>query len=66
VYAKAGFTVPAIIMDYEFEKVRDHVPSVNINTTAASEHVREIERKIRVVKEQAHGIICTLTYKKLP
>jgi hypothetical protein len=66
VYAKADFTISTIIMDYEFEKVRDHVPSVNINTTAASEHVREIERKIRVVNEQARGIICTLPYKTLP
>jgi len=65
VYAKAGFTVSTIIMNYEFEKVRDHVPSVNINTTAASEHVGEIEQKIRVVKEGALGIICTLPYKTL-
>jgi hypothetical protein len=35
VYDKAGFTVSTIIMDYEFEKVHDHVPSININTTAA-------------------------------
>ncbi len=66
VYAKAGFTVSTIIMDYEFEKVRDHVPSININTTAVPEHVGEIERKIRVVKEQEHGIIRTLPYKTLP
>ncbi len=43
-------------MDYEFEKVRDHVPSININTTAASEHIREIERKIHVITERAQGI----------
>jgi hypothetical protein len=43
VYAKSGFTISTIIMDYKFEKVRDHVPSVNINTTAASGHVGEIE-----------------------
>jgi hypothetical protein len=66
VYAKAGFTVSIIIMNYELEKVRDHVPSVNINTTAVSEHVGEIEQKIRVAKEQARGIICTLPYKTLP
>ncbi len=66
VYTKAGFTVSTIIMNYEFEKVRDHVPSFNINTTAASEQVGEIEQKIRVVKEQARGIMCTLPYKTLP
>jgi hypothetical protein len=66
VYAKAGFTVSTIIMNYEFEKVRDHVPSVNINTTAASEHVGEIEQKLCIVGERSHGIICTLPYKTLP
>jgi hypothetical protein len=65
VYAKAGFTVSTIIMDYEFENDHDHVPSVNINTAAAAEHVGEIEQKIRVVKEGALGIICTLPYKTL-
>jgi hypothetical protein len=53
-------------MDYEFEKVHDHVPGVNINTTAVAEHVEEIEQKLRVVKECAHGFICTLPYKTLP
>jgi hypothetical protein len=43
VYARAGFTVSTIIMDYKFEKVCDHVPSINVSTTAASEHVGEIE-----------------------
>jgi hypothetical protein len=51
VYAKAGFTVSTIIIDYKFEKVCDHVPSININMTAASQHVGETERKICVVKE---------------
>ena len=53
-------------MDYKFEKVCDHVSGININTTAVAEHVGEIEQKIRVVKEQARGIMCTLPYKTLP
>jgi hypothetical protein len=66
VYARAGFTVSTIFMDYEFEKVRDHVLGINIITTALAEHVGEIEQKIRVVKECMHGIICTLPHKTLP
>jgi len=66
VYARAGFRVQTILMDNEFEKVKDHVNSAILNTTAASEHVGEIERRIRVVKECARGIICTLPYPKLP
>ena len=37
-----------------------------LNTTAACEHVREVEQKIRVIKERARGTFTTLPYKKLP
>jgi hypothetical protein len=53
-------------MDNEFEKVRDHILDATLNTPAASEHVGEIERKIRVIKERSRGIICTLPYTRLP
>jgi len=46
VYTRAGFQVRVILMDNEFEKVRDHVPQVPLNTTAASEHIGDIERRI--------------------
>jgi hypothetical protein len=49
--------VSTILMEYEFGKVRDHVSGININTTAVAELVGEIEQKIHVVKECAHGII---------
>ena len=42
-----------ILMDMEFEKVWDHFPLAEMNTTAAQEHVGEIERHIRTVKERA-------------
>ena len=38
-------------MDREFEPVKDSVPIVEINTTAAREHVGLIERRIRVEKK---------------
>jgi hypothetical protein len=66
VYARAGFTVRTILMDNEFEKVRDYLPNVTLNTTAAAEHVGDIERRIRVIKERCRGIICTLPYKTFP
>ena len=37
-----------------------------INTTAAKEHVPEVERKIRLIKEQGRGILKTLPFKKMP
>ncbi len=43
------------LMDMEFEKLRDMLPNVTLNTTAAREHVGKIERKIRVMKERARS-----------
>jgi hypothetical protein len=66
VYARAGFTVQTVCMDNEFEKLKYHVPMLALNLPAASEHVGKIERRIRVVKERAHGLACTLPYPRLP
>jgi hypothetical protein len=46
IYAKAGFTVQTLFMDMEFNKLRDKLLNITLNTTAAREHVEEIERKI--------------------
>jgi hypothetical protein len=54
------------MMDMEFDKLKNLLAHVVLNTTAAREHVGEIERKIRVIKERARGTINTLLYKKLP
>jgi hypothetical protein len=37
-----------------------------INTTAAKEHVPEVECKIRLIKEGGRGILKTLLFKKIP
>ena len=42
------------------------MPHVALNTMAAREHIREVEQKIRVIKERAMGTFNTLPYKKLP
>jgi hypothetical protein len=61
-----GFTVSTILMDSKFEKVSCHVPGININTTVAAEHVREIEQKIRVVKDCTwHYLYPTLQHTSL-
>ncbi len=66
VYARAGFQVQTILMDDEFEKVRDHVPHANLNILVASEHIGEIKRKIRVIKRRSfwhrmHSTLCLHT-----
>ena len=54
------------LMDMEFEKLKDKLPNVILNTTAAREHVGEIERKIRVGKERARCTTSILSYDILP
>ena len=44
-----------IMMDMEFEKVKDKrgMELIDVDTTAAREHVGEIERGIRYLKERS-------------
>ena len=65
VYGRVGFTIQTILMDNEFEKVEDHLPMAALNTPAAVEHVGEIKRHVRIIKERTRGIICTLPYPRL-
>ena len=65
-YSRGGFQVGTVLMDNEFEKLTNLVPIVKINTTAAKEHVPEIERRIRLIKERGRGILNTLPFKKIP
>ncbi len=52
--------------DMEFDKLKNLLTHIALNTTVAREHVGKIECKIRVIKERARGTINTLPYKKLP
>ena len=65
-YARAGFTVNVVLMDQEFDKFVDEILLAEVNTTAVREHVAEIERAIRVIKERSRGILSTLPFKCLP
>jgi hypothetical protein len=66
VYARVGFVVRTILIDGEFEKVRNCLPNVECNTTAAKEHVSEAERTTCTIKEQARGLILTLPFTDIP
>ena len=43
-YAKGGFVVRNVLMDGEFEKVKPEISLVDINISAAREHLAKIER----------------------
>ena len=65
-YAHRGFQVGTVLMDNKFKKLRNLVPILVVNTTAAKEHVPEVERKIRLIKERGRGILNTLPFKRMP
>jgi hypothetical protein len=54
------------MMDQEFDKVEDACDMVEINTTAARKHVREIKRFIHTIKERSRALVSDLPYKFLP
>ncbi len=55
-----------LMMDGEFEKIKDLLSLVKCNTTAAKEHVSEAEQMIRIIKERAQGLISTLPFEYIP
>ena len=59
-YARGGFVVRLVLMDMEFEKIKDNFDKVEVNTTAAREHVGEIERGIRLMKDRSRCVISDL------
>ncbi len=65
-YARGGFQVGTVLMDNKFEKLRNLVPILAINTMAAKENIPEFKRKIRLIKEWRRGILNTLPFKKMP
>ena len=46
--------------------MKELLPTIVSNTTAAKENVAEAERKIRVVKEQNRGVVNTLPFTYIP
>ena len=65
-YERNGFVVNAILMDLEFESVKEVCPLVEINTVAAREHVGEIERMIRTVKDGTRCVSAPMPFEVLP
>jgi hypothetical protein len=54
VYAKRGFIIDTMLLDGQFESLRNTLAGhgIHTNVTSANEHVPEIERRIRTIKER--------------
>ena len=68
VYQRRGFHVEMALMDGEFGHLRGELASlgVTLNEASRDEHVGEIERFIRTVKERMRAIYNTLPFQKIP
>jgi hypothetical protein len=63
IYALRGFNV-----DNEFEPMREDLQELGmaLNVVSADEHVPEIERYIRTVKERTRCVYNTVPFKRMP
>ena len=66
-YAVRGFHVEYILVDIQFKAIKDrgHL-SATVNVVAKGEHVPEIERFNRVIKERTRCYFAMLPFRKLP
>ena len=65
-YARGGFVIDLALVDMEFEKVRDKLAIIEVNTTAAREHVPEIERQICLIKERVRCTTSDFPFDTIP
>ncbi|KAL7463249.1 hypothetical protein ACHAXS_003633 [Conticribra weissflogii] len=60
VYARAGCTVQTILIDRQFEPLKQQVEHTSL------EHIGEIEHTLRVINEHARAITSGLPYQRMP
>ena len=69
-YLRRGFRIVDVNADGEFEPLKpliEALPSApTVNLAAKSEHVADIERRIRVVKERARAARSRLPFRRIP
>ena len=63
-YQCGGYNIRTSLMDMEFEPLVDKLTEMNVNTTAAREHVGDNERAIHTIKECCRCVISDLPYNK--
>ena len=68
IYQRRGFCVEVALMDGEFGHLQGEMASMGVmlNETSRDEHVGDIERFIRTVKERMRAIYNTLPFHKVP
>jgi hypothetical protein len=57
VYRRAGFNLRTVLMDREFEKLKDIMPTIECNKAAAEKHMSEAKHSIKTMKKRIRGLI---------
>ena len=67
IYARGGFQVTTALMDVAFAGMHDvcNQLQVTLNTTSRDEHVGDVERNIRTIKECMQGVSNTIPFQRL-
>ena len=67
IYARGGFQATTAMMDGAFAGLQDicNQLQVTLNTTSRDEHVGDVERYIRTIKERMQGVSNTIPFKRL-
>jgi hypothetical protein len=68
IYSKRGFKIDMGHVDGEFEHMRGDLAGIGmgLNVVSHDEHVPEIERFIRTVKEQTRCVYNTVPFQRMP
>ena len=66
VYDSRGIHIHNLNTDNEFECIKDDILPVQLNVVAAEEHVGDVERSIRTMKEGTKCDIQRLPYTRYP
>ena len=65
-YHSRGFTIVDIHADMEFESIRSDIRPTELNVMAMDEHVGEVERSVRTIKERVRSDVHSMPFKRLP
>ena len=65
-YTSRGLDIQHMRADFQFECLREDIYPINLHTTAAGEHVPEVERSIQTIEGDCRALYNSLPYKNLP
>ena len=65
-YDNRGFNVTELLVDRQFEGLKRRMSEVTVNAVSMKEHVPEVERLIRTLKERGRATFANVPFDKIP